>query len=111
MIGGDVHMNVAADLKANFDDPTSPVVATEFVGTSITSQGPTVKQTEAWRAENPHVHFANGTHRGYTTVELTPSRCTARMRVVGSLADPATGVRTLAAWTVEDGRPGAQRES
>jgi phosphodiesterase/alkaline phosphatase D-like protein len=57
------------------------------------------------------VRFADGTHRGYTTVELTPSRCTARMRVVGSLADPATGVRTLATWTVADGRPGAQRES
>jgi alkaline phosphatase D len=111
VIGGDVHMNVAADLKANFADPTSPVVATEFVGTSITSQGPTVKQTEIWRAENPHVRFADGMHRGYTTIELTASRCIARMRVLGNLADPATGVRTLAAWTVEDGKPGAQRGS
>ena len=111
VIGGDVHMNAAADLKVNFDDPASPVVATEFVGTSITSQGPTAKQTETWRGDNPHMRFMNGTQHGYTTVELTARRAIARMRVIGSLADPATGVRTLAAWTVEDGRPGAQRGS
>ncbi|HZM46618.1 MAG TPA: alkaline phosphatase D family protein [Burkholderiales bacterium] len=111
VIGGDVHMYAVTDLKLNFDDPASPVVATEFVGGSITSQGPTAKQTEAWRAENPHIHFANGTQRGYTTMELTPRRCTARIRTVSSIADSATGVRTLATWTVEDGKPGAQRGS
>ena len=111
VIGGDVHMTAMADLKVNFDDPASPVVATEFVGTSITSQGPTAKQTETWRAENGHMHFMNGTQRGYMTIELTPQRASARMRVIGSLADPATGVRTLSAWTVEDGKPGAQRGS
>jgi alkaline phosphatase D len=109
VIGGDVHMYAVADLKVNFNDAASPVVATEFVGTSITSQGPTAKQTESWRAENPHFHYGDGTHKGYTTIELTPRRCTARMRAVGNMADPATGVRTLAAWTVEDGKPGAQR--
>ena len=109
VIGGDVHMSVAADLKVNFDDPASPVVATEFVGTSVTSQGPTAKQTDTWRGDNPHVHFMNGTQRGYTTIELTPRRCTCRMRTVGSIADATTGVRTLATWTVEAGKPGAQR--
>jgi alkaline phosphatase D len=109
VISGDVHMYAVTDLKLDFDVPASPVVATEFVGTSITSQGPTAKQTEAWRADNPHIHFGNGTQRGYTTMELTPRRCTARMRAVGSVTDSATGVRTLATWAVEDGKPGAQR--
>jgi alkaline phosphatase D len=111
VIGGDVHMYAVADLKLNFDDPASPVVATEFVGTSITSAGPTAKQTEAWRADNPHIHFGNGTQRGYTTMELTSRRCIARMRAVGNATDSAAGVRTLATWTVEDGRPGAQRDA
>jgi alkaline phosphatase D len=109
VIGGDVHMYAVADLKPDFDDPASPVVATEFVGSSITSQGPTAKQTEAWRADNPHIHFGNGTQRGYTTMELTPRHCTVRMRAVGNVTDPATGVRTLATWAVEDGKPGAQQ--
>ena len=33
VIGGDVHAFYVADLKPDFDDPKSPVVATEFVGT------------------------------------------------------------------------------
>ena len=37
VLGGDVHSNYVADLKADFDDPASPVVASEFCGTSITS--------------------------------------------------------------------------
>lgn len=108
VIGGDVHMCVVADLKTDFDDPKTPVVATEFVGTSITSQGLAQKQLESWRADNPHIHYANSTRRGYTTLELTAKRCVARLRTVNE-KDPDSPVRTLAAWTVEDGRPGAQR--
>ena len=111
VIGGDVHMCVVADLKARFEDPQSPVVATEFVGTSITSQGIAQKQLEAWRADNPHVRFADTTHRGYTTIELTARRCTARIRVIASVTDPAAAIRTLAAYSVEEGKPGAQRGS
>jgi alkaline phosphatase D len=109
VIGGDIHTFVVADLRTDFNDAKAPVVATEFVGGSITSQGPSLKQIETWRSENPHFLFGNGIRRGYTTIELTPKRCVARMRAVGDIADPETGVGTLAAWTVEDGKPGAQR--
>ena len=47
------------------------MVATEFVGTSITSQGISAKTMESWRAENPHIRYVNSTRRGYTTMELT----------------------------------------
>ncbi len=108
VIGGDMHMSVVADLKTDFDDPKAPVVATEFVGTSITSQGMSQKAIESWRADNPHIHYANSTRRGYTTLELTAKRCITRLRAVNE-KDPDSPVRTSAAWTVEDGRPGAQR--
>jgi len=109
VIGGDVHMFIVADLKTDFDDPKAPVVATEFVGTSITSQGMAQKRLESWRDDNPHIHYANSTRRGYTTLELTPKRCVARLRTVWDVTDPASSIRTLATYTVEDGRPGAQR--
>ena len=108
VIGGDVHTAVVADLKADFNDPKAPVVATEFVGTSIASQGISQKSLETWRAENPHIRYANSSRRGYTTVELTAKHCHARLRAVNE-KDNASPVGTLAAWTVEDGRPGAQR--
>jgi alkaline phosphatase D len=71
VIGGDVHFNCVADLKMDFDDPKSPVVATEFCGTSITSQGPLQSRQDALRADNPHVRFANGEKRGYVVMDLS----------------------------------------
>ncbi len=110
VLSGDVHTFGVTDLKVNFDRPGLPVVATEFCGGSITSQGPAQKQTQAWIGENPHVLYANGSRHGYVTMELTAKRCTARMRAV-SEKESNSPVHTLAAWTVEDGRPGAQRGS
>jgi alkaline phosphatase D len=109
VIGGDVHTFLAADLKSDFNGPAATVVATEFGSGSITSQGPSLKQTQAWMDDNPHIRFANGNRRGYGVLELTPSRAIARFRTVGDLTDPQTPVRTLASFTVEDGRPGVQR--
>jgi alkaline phosphatase D len=109
VLGGDVHMFIAADLKTDFNDPAAPVVATEFGGSSITSQGLPVKQVESWAGDNPHVKFVSSARRGYGVLELAPKRCVARFRTIGDVTDPHTPVRTLASWTVEDGRPGAQR--
>jgi alkaline phosphatase D len=109
VIGGDVHMFVVADLKTDFDNPAASAVATEFVGGSITSQGASMKQTETWAAGNPHVKFINSTRRGYATLELSAKRCLARLRAVDDVTDPRSRIRDLAAFAVEDGRPGAQR--
>jgi alkaline phosphatase D len=109
VIGGDVHMSVVADLKSDFDDPHAPVVATEFVTTSITSQGLPRRRVEAWAGENPHVKYANPSRRGYTVAELSPRRFTVRLRTLDDVTDPKSGIRTLRAFAVEDGRPGAQR--
>jgi len=58
VIGGDVHSFWVTDLKPDFDDPRSSAVATEIVGTSITSgQGRTDQQLQALMADNPHVRF------------------------------------------------------
>ncbi len=109
VLGGDVHMAVVADLKTDFDDPRAPVIATEFVATSISSQGPARARTEEWQQENPHIKYANGSRRGYTAIELSGQRATARMRTLDDVKDPQSGIRTSATYAVEDGQPGAQR--
>ncbi len=38
LVTGDWHSTFVNDIKRDFDDPDSPVVATEFVGTSISTQ-------------------------------------------------------------------------
>ncbi|GAA5167928.1 MULTISPECIES: alkaline phosphatase D family protein [Amycolatopsis] len=54
------HGNFVADVHADFDDPTSPVVATEFVGTSISSEGDGIDHPPGAAAllrANPHRKF------------------------------------------------------
>jgi alkaline phosphatase D len=107
IIGGDVHSYWVCDLKADFEDPQSPVVATEFCGTSITSQGPPQERVDAARADNPHIKFANSEKRGYVCLEFTPERCKATLRALDSEKKRASTAATLASFVVEHGRPGA----
>ena len=108
VLSGDVHMSAVTDLKLNYEDAGAPVIATEFACPSISSQGPSQQRTELFRRKNPHIKFADGMRRGYSTVELTPERCVARIRVVGSVAGRDSPIRNLATYAVESGRPGAQ---
>jgi alkaline phosphatase D len=106
VIGGDIHSFVVSDVKADFDDPASPVVATEFCGTSITSRGRSQSSLDQVKASNPHIRLADSRQRGYTLVELTPQRCEVHLRTVDSikLAEPA--LSTLARFGVDSGRAG-----
>ena len=110
VVGGDVHSFWVTDLKADFDDPRSPVVGTEFVGTSITSQfRRRQEEVDALLADNPHIKLANGARRGYLRMEITPARLRADLRTVRGVARPRAEADTLASFVVEDGRPGAVR--
>jgi alkaline phosphatase D len=110
VIGGDIHCFAVADLKPDFDDPASPTVATEFVGTSVTSQQPRAQaQMDAIRAENPHITYASLTRRGYVRMEMTRARARADLRALEHVRTRDARAETMAAFVVEDGRPGAQR--
>jgi alkaline phosphatase D len=106
VIGGDIHAFNVNQLKLDFDDPASPVVASEFVGTSITSQAWAQERVEALRPDNPHVLFADTRYRGYVRVELTPQRLQADLRGVDSVQTRESSCRTIASFVVEDGKPG-----
>ena len=109
VVGGDIHMAAIADLKLDFNDERSPVIASELVCPSITSQGPSLKRVELILQENPHIKFAHGGRRGYATLDLTPRRCVMRMRGVASVADHDSAIRNFAIYVVEDGKAGAHR--
>lgn len=109
IIGGDVHLSAVADLRTDFDDVRAPVIATEFVGTSISSQGPSQKRVEVVLAENPHIRYANSARRGYTVMDLSAQRCVAHLRTLDDVRNPQSGIKSLIHFAVEDGKPGAQR--
>ena len=110
VLTGDFHSNWVADLKDNFDDPSSATVGTEFVGTSITSGGDGADSTLFGRttlADNGHLRFYNS-QRGYVRCRLTPSRWTTDFRVVPYVSRQGAPISTRASFTVDAGRPGAQ---
>ena len=112
VLTGDIHTNWVNDLKIDFDNEGDPVVATEFVGTSISSGGDGTEKrddSDAMLAENPFVKFFNA-ERGYVRCELTPEQWTADYRVVPKVTVPDGECLTRATFVVENGRPGAERE-
>jgi alkaline phosphatase D len=71
---GDIHSFFANDLHLDPDDQASPIVATEFVGTSISSYGPPYDLLAQTLPDNPHVHFFESRRRGYVMVDLERAR-------------------------------------
>ncbi|HEX4128688.1 MAG TPA: alkaline phosphatase D family protein [Pirellulales bacterium] len=110
VITGDIHSNWVNDLQVGPGDAKSPIVATEFVGTSISSGGngsQTGKDTEGVLAENPFVRFYNR-ERGYVSCEVTPERWTSHYRVVEDITKPGAPLVTRKSFIVESGRCGVQ---
>ncbi len=106
-LGGDVHAFFTTDLKADFDDPRSATVATEFVGTSVTSEPAPYDRFIQLLPDNPHIRFFDSRQRGYLSADLTPAHLEMRMQVITDRRDPQAGVSTLRRWVVEDGKVGA----
>jgi alkaline phosphatase D len=98
------------DLKPDFDDPASPVVAAEITGTSITSGGnadPVAFHNtyDPIMAESPHWKYIDN-QRGYVVCEVTPERMLSSLRLVDTVRAPTANVRTAAQFLVEAGQPG-----
>jgi len=103
-LAGDIHAFFTTDIKLDLDTPT---VATEFVGTSISSEGPSYERFARALPDNPQIHFFESRRRGYLMAELTAARLSMRMQAVSDARDPHATLSTLRSWVVEDGRLGA----
>ena len=105
-VGELAHQPRLAD-PARPDD--SPVLASEFCGTSISSRsGTTQDKVDAIARHNPHVLLARCDRRGYGLADITPTRWTTTLRVLDDPLRADSGASTLAQFVVEDQRPGPQ---
>jgi alkaline phosphatase D len=111
IITGDIHSSWVHDIKADFNNPNSETLATEFVGTSITSDFPRqfIPLVQAALPDNPHTRFFDGAYHGYVRCALTPKQWVSDFRVVQSILTESSPVSTLASFVVENGKPGAER--
>lgn len=108
-LGGDVHMNVAAQLRLRPNDARSPVVASEIVSTSISSRGMSEPMLERIRAGNPDLVHARADERGYTRIEVTPQGLEAEFRTTPYPAQADAALGTQARFAVARGRAGVAR--
>jgi alkaline phosphatase D len=111
VLTGDIHTNWANELKIDFDKPDSPSVATEFVGTSISSGGngfDQPKKLESLLSENPFVKFHNA-ERGYVRCEITTDQWRTDYRTVPFVDRPDAPLQTRASFVVERNQPTLHR--
>ncbi len=107
VLTGDIHSNWANELWVDFDGLDSESVATEFVGTSISSGGDGVDKRDDHGSllnENPFVKFQNS-QRGYVACSVTKKEWTTRYRVVDYVTRHGSPIRTRTSFVVENGRP------
>jgi alkaline phosphatase D len=109
VLTGDIHSSWVHNLKVDFADAASPLVGTEFVGTSISSDFPAaaVPAVLAALPDNPHTLFFDGLFRGYVRCEVTPSSWRSDFRAVPTILTADVDAFTLASFAVVDGVPGA----
>ncbi|NGZ07645.1 MAG: alkaline phosphatase [Magnetococcales bacterium] len=106
LIGGDIHQNWVAHVHLDPYDVRSSVVASEFVGTSISSRmGRPQHVAEKHAAQNPHCVLVNTERRGYGVVELSATQAVVELRVLEDVRDEESGISTLARFVVEEGKP------
>jgi len=111
VLTGDIHSNWCNDLKVDFDDETSKTVATEFVGTSISSDGDgseTRDDTAGVLRDNPFVKFYNS-ERGYVRCRITSDEWRSDYRVVDKVSQKESTCITRASFVIESGQAGAER--
>jgi len=106
VFGGDIHSFWNNDLKLDFNDK-APAIATEFITSSITSDGPPQDHLDGKRAKHAHIHYAESRHRGYARVEIAAGRLTTDFRSISDVTDPNATISTLKSFVIEDGVTGA----
>lgn len=107
-LGGDVHRHVAADLRVRPNDSASPVVASEFIGGSVTAHGASQPAMARMRRDNPDVKHARGDQRGWALVEVTPDAMHCEMRATPHPVPVDAVFTRQAAFAVQAGRAGVE---
>jgi alkaline phosphatase D len=114
VLSGDVHTFYAAELRADAFRPVSnanPVIATEFCGTSVTSNSRPQAKTLEHVARNPHIRYGRSDKRGFMWLEVTPGGTDARFMGLDDVRDAKSEVRALASFRVADGRAGVDQQA
>jgi alkaline phosphatase D len=109
-ITGDSHFNSVRNVPPSFRSLDGAPVATEFIGTSISTNGDPANRQPTYGGDpkNPQILYRDN-NRGYVIVVAGPQRWTSEFRVMDTVMQPESAASTLSTFVVEQGVPGAQR--
>ena len=107
-LGGDVHQHVAANLRLQPNQPDSPVIAGEFVCSSITSRGMGESMLERIRANNPDILHARSDEKGYVLVDVTPQTIEGTFMGTPFPAQAGASLAVQARYRVQNGHAGVE---
>jgi alkaline phosphatase D len=105
VLSGDIHAFVVSGLNLKPSDLDSPVVATEFVATSVSSDAVTEEYFEKMRRLNSNLLTATGLHRGYVILDIKKDHLRADLVSIDTVKTPDSGRSTLISYVVEAGKP------
>lgn len=109
VLGGDVHMNVASQLRVHANNDKSPIVASELVSTSITSRGLGENLLAQIRAFNPDILHARSDERGYTVLDVQPEHIRAEMRTTPNPVKADATLSVQARFEIAQGVAGVRK--
>lgn len=107
---GDMHQHVVGSLPVRPEDPESSAIASEFLATSVSSNGtggPSYPGEEGTVGRNPNVALLNN-QRGYQLHSITADRWLAEVKVLDQVDGPGGILSTLARFAVAPDRPGPE---
>ena len=109
VVTGDIHAAGVGDLTTGTAE-TRTVVATELVGTSVSSGGLIpVSVQELVTDLVPAIKYVNSANRGWNLCEVTPERWTSEFRIVQDNLVDGSPVSVDATFAITPDRPGATR--
>jgi alkaline phosphatase D len=104
VLTGDYHASFVNDVRAEPTDLSAPVVATEFLVTSIS----TFTFPTDYTAQNPQVRYFEP-RNGYAVCTVTPEQWRTEFKYVSDVKDPNATVEPGATFVVADGAVTATR--
>jgi alkaline phosphatase D len=107
VLTGDSHRHWVRNVPPDFRSFDGQPVATEFMGTSISTAGDRSGPPEFSDPNNPHIVFQHD-RRGYVRCTLTPDHWASEYRIVSTVLQPQATASTVATFVIENGRAGAQ---
>jgi len=112
VVSGDAHMNGIGTIPLRDDEPDGPAAATEFMASSISSNGDGAELTPHVRrfvdGRNPHLAMANDL-RGYQIHEVRPDQWTTEVKAMDQVQRKGGNLGTFARFAVTPGHPGLRR--